>query len=770
MRAGILALLGLALLDPPVPGAGPRRRVYLIDASASVARQAGPDAFTPEDALRLASHDLKSMRPEDRVALVAFGARPAVLIPLTSAGEARFPARIEGVDGGSTDLGAALETANALAAGGDIVLFSDGRSTSGPVPVERIRTPVHVFPLGPLGGVDAIIRAIDAPASAPPGSVFQIRVTVEATGRWRGELIAGDSHYPLEFTGPALQDVLVPAVQPKGGDRLDVDLRLSSSAPDLCPENDAATVSIFSDTESIRVQIINASGRSGLAGIFTGPAWTTEVRADLKVVVDADLVILERLRGDEAPKSDLEKLARLVREEGVGLVMLGGSASFALGGWGGTPVEEVLPFWAFPDERSAVVIVLDTSGSMSEPAPGRTRSRIEEATAAIRRALELTHDDDQLALVTFAGSAEIRCPLVSGRDRGRVASALKNISAGGPTVLAEALELAGSTARSAKAGRKRILIVTDGQSVKEEDAIRAVAYRLRDESIGITVVRTGGKTTPALGVLWELGADELDGSDFAVLEARIGEALARSRQLTAEPSAGLRFMGALAPLPVSPKPARVNRASLKPGAEVLARAGELPVAAVRPAGRGRVAAALVALEEGWAGELAQWPRTAAFIAALAQQAVPAGGRRSAQVSLQFEGDRLHVAASLRGAERPDRIDALLDGETVELVRRGENTYAKTRRYFSDTAVIRIGGRVAGAARRPHPPEFDRVGPDEPALDRIATATGGARISAPRDLAALPRRGPSERRSARPLILAAALALFLLEIAATLLPR
>ena len=82
MRGGILLLLGLAVVDPQIPGSGPRRRVYLIDASASVARTSGTDAFTPDDALRLATHDVASLRSADQVALVAFGAKPVVIVPL----------------------------------------------------------------------------------------------------------------------------------------------------------------------------------------------------------------------------------------------------------------------------------------------------------------------------------------------------------------------------------------------------------------------------------------------------------------------------------------------------------------------------------------------------------------------------------------------------------------------------------------------------------------------------------------------------------------
>ena len=191
MRVALLALLALAGVNPSLPGAGPRLRVYLIDASASVRKTTGTDAFTTDDALRLAKHDLASLRPSDRVALVAFGSAPAILVPLTRVSDAKFPTRIEGVDASSTDLPAALDTAQALAEGGEIVLFSDGHSTAGRAPVERIRVPVHAFPLGPVGGVDASISAIDAPATGPSNQPVRIRVTVEATGAWRGELNSG---------------------------------------------------------------------------------------------------------------------------------------------------------------------------------------------------------------------------------------------------------------------------------------------------------------------------------------------------------------------------------------------------------------------------------------------------------------------------------------------------------------------------------------------------------------------------------------------------
>jgi hypothetical protein len=532
------------------------------------------------------------------------------------------------------------------------------------------------------------------------------------------------------FSGPGQQDALFTLAV--GAESV---LRLEGPR-DLCSENDEAKLTVWTDSESPRVLVVN-------------PA-----KPDLSTANEADVVLLQGVRADAFSRADLDRLATLVRDEGLGLVMMGGPAAFALGGWNGTPVEDLLPFWAFPDERTAVVIALDRSGSMNEPAPGRSRPRIEEASAAVRRALQAMHDDDETAIVAFADSAQLICPLISGRERGRAAAALQAVVAGGSTVLSEALDLAVATAKAAKAGRRRILLVTDGQSKDEEEALRRAGRLFRDEGIGLTIVRIAETSTPALAMLREAGATEVDGSDFARLDATINEALARSRELTFVPTRRLS-------LPGEPLPALLNRVSLKPGSEVLARSGDTPVAAARPAGRGRVAASTFSLEPGWAGDL---PGSA--ISWLASQVAPQGRRLPADVTLRFENDRLAITAALMGSDRPDSLDVTVDGAPVALPRRGENTYARTLKHAANDAAVRIGGRLAAVARRPHPPEFDRVGPDLPALDNVAKATGGSRLS---DLKSLPGRRTAESRSARTPLLVAALILFLLDVALGILP-
>lgn len=761
LRAGILALLALALRDPSLPGAGPRKRVYLIDVSASARKATGADALTPDDALRLATHDLASLESGDLVALIAFAAKPAVLVPLTPVSSVKFPARIEGVDPSSTDLPAALDMAKAIADGGEIVLFSDGRSTAGRVPVERIRMPVHSFPLGPLGGVDASIRVLDAPASAPPGFSVRIRITLETTGPWKGELVAGGERRSVEFTGPGRQDVVFSRDMPGDGRGLELTLKLAGAFSDLCPENDEAVVNVWAESQVPRVLVVRPTNPGSVAGYFSPPDWISSWAPDLASADQADVVILHDLRADAVSRADLDRLAGLVRDQGVGLIMLGGSSSFALGGWNGSPVEDLLPFWAFPDERTAVVLVLDRSGSMNEPAPGRTQPRIKEASGALKLTLQSMHDDDEVALITFADAAELRSPLVPGRQRGLAAAALQNITAGGATVLSEALTLAGSTVKSSKAGRRHVVVVTDGRSVDEENAIRSAALALKEDGIGLTMVRIGESTTPALEVLRNAGAREIDGSDFGLLEQTVGEALARSRELVGPASGDVSFTGPLEGLKAPP--ILVNRLSLKPGSEILARGGQAPIVAIRSAGRGRVAASAV-----W--DPGGWPDAAPLVRRLAAAVLSHGTRLPADISLRFENNRLEIKASLRAAERVDLLEILVDGTPVTLARRGENTYTRTMRHDAGTAAIRIGGRIAAVARRPHAPEFERVGPDLAALDEISKATGGRRLLSPRELSDLPPRSSTEPRSARLLILAAALLLFLIDVGAGLVPQ
>jgi hypothetical protein len=83
--------------------------------------------------------------------------------------------------------------------------------------------------------------------------------------------------------------------------------------------------------------------------------------------------------------------------------------------------------------------------------------------------------------------------------------------------------------------------------------------------------------------------------------------------------------------------------------------------------------------------------------------------------------------------------------------------------LSGTVLVRKG-RARASATIPCPPEFEKLGVDRAALDRIARETGGRVLSSPAELAALPRPELPAPRSGRTLFLIAALVLVFAEMA------
>ena len=636
--------------------------------------------------------------------------------------------------------------ARALAGEGEIILFSDGRSTAGRVTVEKFHVPVHTFPLGPVGGVDVSIRAIDAPASAPTGTSIQIRISVASTGPWRGDLVAGDDRRPLEFTGPGLQDVVINRTMAAD----DLNLAVRVGAADPCPENDAATVKVWRETRSLRVLIESDRPRR----LSRAPV-DDDGGADLAVAAGG-VVILQRL-----PRTRLGLTSTGWRgwcaTAAPSLVMPGGRGLRA------RRLERNARQQCFPGRSPTTS--RPWSSSWIAQGRGRAAGRIRSyrGASAVRRSLEMMHDDDEAALVTFAASAELRCPPVAGRERGRVAALLSGVSAEGPTVLKEALAVAGSAAKSSKAGRRHLVIVTDGKSVGEEAELKNAARLLREDNIGMTIVRTGGASTPALAILREAGAVEIDGSDFARLDERVAEALARSRDLTMIPTHGLSFSG----LQGAPRPALLNRCRSSRGGDPGARGRRARPLVVRPAGRqGRGVDFL--LRQGLGG------RVVRLAGRGGRHRADGGGRGAARGRPARDGVgplRGRPARDRRrdpGTERRDSLDVTVDGAAVALARRGENTYAKTLRHMR---TPRPSGSRADRGRRPaaHAPEFDDVGPDLNRSRPCRRRPEGRGWRRPATWPPCPA-APSEPRSARGGLLAAALALFLIDVAMSLLWR
>ncbi len=711
LRLLAVAAIIAAIVDVPIPGGrAPRSRVYVVDASGSVG------AMGTRDALRAFEADRKRLPSRDSAKLVAFGGHAMATFD-----------RVPSVDRDATDVGAALDLALTLAEGnGEIILATDGRDTAGHldralVTAAALGIPVHVLPIGPVGEIDVRIAEIDVPAQVARDATFDARITLESTGPAKGSL----NGMPFEFASATRQTIVLRSLSASSR------LALKLDVVDICPENNVAEATLLVRTEHPRVL-----APEHIAATLP-PAWTVETSGRPQ---EFDAVIIDRL---------MPAAVRAVTEHGVGLIVLGGSASYAPGGFGGTPLEEIMPLWAFPEERSTVVFVLDASGSMNATISDGLR-RIDAAMNAITASLSLVHKDDSWALVAFAGAARTTVELRQGH-----LERLPGVSPSGETRLVPALAHALAVAASSPTDKKRIVLITDGETSETADELESIAGKMAASKAQLTIVVTGSGD-PKLPLL---GGTIVHAADITRLSDVMRDALARNHELTTDTvSVELHDHPAVTGLGDWPRSGRINRTSAKKTAQLLATSGANPVLALGTAGRGRVAAATFALEDGWAGGLAGWPGLSTLLQRLVMEvSPPAPGIASASARL----DGNEIVFSIRAADSGDAIEA----HPVRLLRRGKGLFEGRVSARSGTTVLRVAGRAVAAFTLPHALEYSAIGPDAAALQRIARLTGGRMFSRLADLDGLPQRTIAGRISGRTLFVVTALIAFLIELAA-----
>ena len=116
---------------------------------------------------------------------------------------------------------------------------------------------------------------------------------------------------------------------------------------------------------------------------------------------------------------------------------------------------------ALEKERAplAVALVIDTSGSMQgDP--------IHHVLRSCELLAQLLGEKDQLAIVTFATNAGVRCGLTTVSDAGRaqIARAIAGVRADGNTNMHGGIEVAAGVLMTAPAGLRRVMVVmSDGQ-------------------------------------------------------------------------------------------------------------------------------------------------------------------------------------------------------------------------------------------------------------------------------------------------------------------
>jgi uncharacterized membrane protein len=466
-------------------------------------------------------------------------------------------------------------------------------------------------------------------------------------------------------------------------------------------------------------------------------------------------VVLEDVAAGDLPGGAMGHLATWVRDLGGGLLMTGGKASFGIGGWHQTQVEQVLPVTMEMREEQrrfglAMAIALDRSGSMQAAAGGTTKMQLADRGAAT--AIELLSPIDAVAVIAVDSAAHVVVPMQPVTNRGELSARVRQIeSMGGGIYVGAALHAAAQELLASSQQNRHIVLFADAADAEEPGDYETFVPELVRAGVTVSVIGLGSDTDSDAALLQEIarlgnGRCQFvaDAADLPRVFAQETIQVARS-SMVEQPTAvavlpGLRVLG---DMPTAlPTLGGYSMAWRRPTAELALQSADdqqAPLLTHWQCGLGRAAAFLGEVDGELSGGLADWPAYGDFFATLVRWL--GGGQtaglfvdarregRTGLIALEVEESLAAVLDTARGiVTTPDgraedlRFERLAPGRLLARVP------------LARDGIYRAAVQVAGATVRvpplclPYSPEWapqpdPRAG--ERLLRRLAWSTGGS---------------------------------------------
>ncbi len=794
LRAVVAIALVMALLGLSINRSTDRvAAVFLIDGSDSI----GPGGRSQARATVLEALD---SRPDEDVAgVVAFG-RDARLETLVD-DDPDFAGLGVQIDTAATDVSAALRLGAAALPGdarGRLVLLSDGRATTGDTraEIERLAEegiPVDVYIVASDDGTDVAVSGIDVPGVAREGEEVPIDVQIaaprattaqvtlrkgdEIVGQQTVALAAGDN--TVRFTDVASgQGVLRYRVQVESiGDGV--------SANDIgfaaVPVEGAERVLVIEGRSGQADEIVSSLEATGLPHDVVPPG---NIPAIDELTQYASIVLVDVDRRDLSDRQ-VQDLSAAVRDLGRGMLVLGGTHSYALGGYRDSDLEEILPVISEitdPLRRQTVaeVLAIDTSGSMgachcnedgANGLGGGNRidggvSKTAIARNAASRAIAALGATDEVGVLSVDANDEWVIDLQARPAQDVVDDGLSQLVPDGPTFVDTALSTSAEALRASDASLKHIIFFSDGFT--EPSTLSTMveqAAALLDEGITVSVVATGEGAAEDLRPIADAGGGRFyPGRNLEQLpEIIVQEAVLASRDFVNEgeflptvTSSASTVQG----LTSSPPLLGYVATTAKPTARVDLRIGpdQDPLLASWQIGLGRVSAWTSDGSSKWGAPWAGWAPAPSFWAGVIKETFPIAGDGGVQARIEDGQLELRVEGSSDWADRstatvrvasPDgtsidvpleRLDGSTFAASVPIDQAG--TYAVGAHVVADGETLWAG---VGITSRSYPEEYAPRPVETDALTLLAEQTGGRVAPAPLDLFSPEGTTAGERR-------------------------
>lgn len=522
-----------------------------------------------------------------------------------------------------------------------VLVFSDGFATE-PLGDTAARLAAEGIPLDyrliqPPGGEDYRLTAIEAPARVQSGEAFLLRARVAGSGGRPdtvvpitllrdGNTIAEGSVKLREGTGSIeWADRLV------GGGSHAYEVRIQPQADSYPGNNHASTwVEIAAGP---RILVISRHPDDPLAAAFSSQGLQTELITDVSQATAARLsgaraVVIHNVPAYDFPAGFLTSLDFFVRQQGGGLLMVGGRHAFGSGGYFQSPIDEILPvsMELKADQRKlalAMAIVLDRSGSMMASAggpPGTTKMDLANSGAAT--AVDLLGAQDSVAVLAVDSSPHVFVPLTNvGAQRGAINARVRSIRSSGGGIFCYQGMLGGwKELRKASAGTRHMILFADANDAEEPGNYKELLKEMTDAGVTISVVGLGTDKDADSAFLMDIARRGKGRMHFTADANEIprvfaGETVAVARSAFIQETTGLSPTGEwseISSLPVE-WPAAVDGYNLsysRPGATVSAMTTDeyaAPLVATIRRGLGRSAAVSFPMAGEHSAFVRAWP-------------------------------------------------------------------------------------------------------------------------------------------------------------------
>jgi uncharacterized membrane protein len=647
---------------------------------------------------------------------------------------------------------------------------------------------VNVLKTEARSGTDAQVTKVSVPSSLYTGQKYTTVVTVHANEageatllltRDRGEAVTrtvtlrkGENTFAFDAVAGSAGVSTVEAQVLLAGDTVSANdtgaaYTVIAGAPNvLIAEGQSGAGTVLE-------KMLEAAGmevRTLPAGMLPGQA------SDLMVY---HAVALVNVNADQLNDGQIAALDTAAKELGVGVAVFGGDDSYALGGYRGSALENMLPVTIDVKNRmelptTALVIAIDKSGSMSEASYGVTRLQL--AREAACAALEVLNERDQAGVIAFDDAGKWVIPLSKVTDVAAMQEQVATIRLGGGTAFYSPMVMAYEALKAAKAQYKHLIFLTDGEA--GDTGYMDVVRRMAGNGITVTTVAVGeGADYAGMKKIAEIGQGRMYAAGpfdslpriFTKETMMISGAYVQNRVFTP-----VITDSSMTGFPGFPELGGYLAVTEKPLATVsLCSDRQDPVLAWWQYGAGRVLCWTSDVQGGWSSAFLNWDRAAEFFSGLLSFILPDrtgnGEIRLADGKLSWETEAPEEAsAAAVTVVRPDGSK-----ESLRLERVSENRFeGEADTSLSGAYAVRIEmedgkGKVLQTAEGGDvvswTAEYDQRREDTGALEKLAQETGGRVYQTVEGLLDFPDTAARKRTDLMPLLAGLALLLFLFDV-------